>query len=96
MDQWESCVLTGTSSDSVLFKPYYPRLTYFSLDGISEEVNLGANAADSRPEDFRAVSEANYVAHIIARLGLEGWELVGWGNNGVFRHSLFFKRAKQG
>lgn len=39
--------------------------------------------------------KANAVMQAIARLGEEGWELVGCGNDDPAGHMLYFKRPKQ-
>lgn len=95
-EKWEYCVITGANATAGGFEPSYPKLTYFSLNGIHTESDLGNRAKSSRPEGFRNVSEAGYVAHIIAKLGMEGWEMVGVGSasstQGVGAHCIYFRR----
>lgn len=94
--KWEYCVITGIDVSSVGFKPHFPKLTYFSLNGIETQIDLGNSAASKRSENWKDVSEAGYVAHIIAKLGMEGWEMVGTGsgssNQGTGIHCNYFRR----
>lgn len=70
MQKWEYCVITGVTGDISGFLAHYPRLVYFSLNGISSEMDLSDGAARNRPKGWEKVSEAGYVAHVIAQLGL--------------------------
>lgn len=88
-------MLTGIWTSS-FFEGKYPQLYYFGLNGISKQVDLGNGAASQRPEGFKKVSEGGYIAHVIAKLGSEGWEMVGTGKgndqNGLGSNNIFFKR----
>jgi len=97
MQKWEYCVITGVDNSSIgTFTGHYPRLSFLGLRGISEEVDLGKNAAPKRPEGWEKVSEGGYIAYTIAKLGSEGWEMVGTGTgsstNGTGSHCIYFKR----
>jgi hypothetical protein len=97
MQQWEYCVMIGVQINTQGFGGYYPRLTYLSMSGIERDVDLGSKAAASRPKGWERVSEGGYIAHIIAELGAEGWEMVSavpqsTSAQGVGAHSIYFRR----
>jgi len=98
--KWEYCVITGVDANAGGFKPHYPVLTYFALNGIETIIDLGNGAKSSRPESWRNVSEAGYVAHIIARLGMESWEMAGVVSEshmqGTGSHCSYFRRRVSG
>jgi hypothetical protein len=57
--KWEYCVITGIKVPVIAgFNPHYPKLTYFSLNGIETKIDLGNSAASKRPESWRKASEA--------------------------------------
>ena len=94
--KWEYCVITGIDVDALGgFEPYYPCLTYFSLNG-TEVINLSNKAASKRPSGWEKANEAGYVAHVIAKLGSEGWEMVGVGSGrsaqGTGPQCIYFRR----
>jgi len=97
MQKWEYCLITGVMVSSIgKFEGRYPRLYFFGLDGLSQEVNLGDSVASQRPKEFQKVSEGGYIAHWIAKLGSEGWEMVGTGKgddqSGLGANSIYFRR----
>lgn len=97
MQKWEYCVITGVDSSSIgVFKGQYPKLNYFGFNGISQEVDLGNSAASKRPKGWEKVGEGGYIAYTIAKLGSEGWEMVGTGTGssmqGTGTHCIYFKR----
>jgi hypothetical protein len=84
--QWEYCFITGIATRSAMLFPNYPTLNYISLKGI-EMKDLGNKASASRPDEWRTASETDFVAHMIARLGLDGWEMVS-----VQAECIYFRR----
>ena len=92
MQKWEYCVITGVSGGGGGFDGSYPKLNYFSKTGIVKIVDLGNGAASERPEGMRKVSEGGYIASTIARLGQEGWEMVGMGVETASYHCIYFRR----
>jgi hypothetical protein len=87
MTRWEYCVLTGVAAtDDEGFEPALPRLYLFTKDGLEL-----VEAFDDNDEEMTVRDQ---VARQIARLGNDGWELVGAGTTGGGTgHSLYFKRA---
>jgi hypothetical protein len=87
MIKWEYCVLTGVSAgDEEGFDPQSPRLYLFTRDGRELLESFEGSTAEMTVRD--------QVAHQIARLGNDGWELAGTGTTGGGEsHSLYFKRA---
>lgn len=97
MQKWEYCVITGVviNTNGVL-TGRNPRLYHFSLDGIDKKEYLGDNAANARPRGWKDVNETGYIAHTVAMLGSEGWEMVGTGMGneieGIMAHCIYFRR----
>jgi hypothetical protein len=86
MTRWGYCMITGLNgggSSGLDIACFYPRLIRFCAGGTKTEEDLAKRAAASRPRKWRDVSEAGYVAHVIAELGSEGWEMVGTGSGPV-------------
>jgi hypothetical protein len=76
-----------------LWQGDFPRLYFFGLNGISQAVNLADNGVRDRPAEWQKAYEPDYMAHIIAKLGLEGWEMVGTGTHTDVRsHCIYFRR----
>jgi len=95
MQKWEYCLITGVEVSSIgKFDGYYPRLYFFGLNGLSQEVDLGNSGASQRPKGLEKVSEKEYIAHMIAKLGSEGWEMVstGKGGRGSGSNCIYFRR----
>jgi hypothetical protein len=99
MQKWEYCVITGIDIRSGAMRGYYPRLYYLGLNRLlnnEKEVDLSHRGASQRPKGWENYSEAEYIAIIIAKLGSDGWEMVGTGNGnsdvGVGAHVIYFKR----
>jgi len=81
--KWEYCRLTGYCGSASAVDGYMgtndPYLTYFDLERGATKVNLGKkHAKDHRPDEWKRASDGVYMAHTIARLGIEGWEMVGF------------------
>lgn len=98
MQQWEYCVLSGVYSGSAgEFKGKFPKLRFFGLDGISQEIDMQNSAASQRPKGWEKVDERKYIAYMIAKLGSEGWEMVGTAagssQQGNGSHCIYFKRT---
>jgi hypothetical protein len=94
--KWEYCVITGIDTSRGGFYTYYPQLTLFSLEGIRLVQDLGDQSRKNRPTGWENTREVDYVAHIIAELGLDGWEMVGAGTgssaDGTGPQCLYFRR----
>ena len=102
MQRWEYCVITGVKVTGIgSFEGKYPKLYYFSLAGIDRKVDLGKSSAKTRPDGFEKVTEGGYIAATIARLGNDGWEMVGTGSHESFgqvppeSHCIYFRRLKE-
>jgi hypothetical protein len=97
MQKWEYCIITGVATDAKgRFGGLNPKLYLFLLDGLEEKEDLGDDTAFQRPPDWKKVSEAGYIAYKIAKLGIEGWEMVGtsiesYTKRGV-AHCIYFRR----
>ena len=76
--QWEYCRLEDLRSGGFV----EAKLIFFTPEGEKTE-NLGAG---------RDSSQRDIVAIRIARLGDEGWEMVGTGVTGQGSHAVYFKR----
>jgi hypothetical protein len=88
MQKWEHCCV-GPIKESSGWKGHYPRLFFFETDGL--EVESIRASGGSTEEDVLAAT--------IARLGEEGWEMVGCGalggaSQGNNMHYLYFKRPQ--
>lgn len=97
MEKWEYCVISGVGFISSTLFPNYPELIFFSVDGITKRIDIGNNAAHKRPEKFVKASEGEYLAHIIAKLGIEGWEMIcavsqDRSSEGIGPHCIYFRR----
>jgi hypothetical protein len=80
MQKWEYCAITGIGLDtSGSLSGYNPNLHYFSLQGTTS-VDLGNGGKSKRPQNLQAMGEGEYIAYMIAKLGQEGWEMVGTGS----------------
>lgn len=90
MQQWEYCVIYGAAKDVRTLVPGQATLIYFTTDG-ARGYRLDDQTA--RPADMQQASAFDYFAHTIARLGLEGWELIEVAN-GSFA-GFFFRRPLQ-
>ena len=97
MQKWEYCIITGVATDkNGMFGGLHPKLFFFLMDGIEEEDYLVDEAAFQRPRECKNVSEAGYIAYKIAKLGLEGWEMVETSiesyTEGGVAHCIYFRR----
>ncbi len=95
MQQWEYCALFGANKSERELKPNYPTLVYFTKQG-QETVPLDNAHRSERPSAWQDADEAEYVAHTIATLGLDGWELTttarGSSLEGTGAITLYFRR----
>lgn len=89
MQKWEYCAITGISALSSKLSTSYPSLLQFS--------DQGTYVTKIRDEVIENVyfDEETLTAKRIAKLGEEGWELVGTGNTSEGIHMLYFKRPKE-
>ena len=81
MQKWEYLVIGGIRST---FNTYYPkayRITEKGRELLTDFKNLPGGTA-----------EEDAVAQYIARLGMEGWEMVATGGDQSY-HCIYFKRA---
>jgi len=78
--KWEYCRLEDLRSGGFV----EAKLIFFTAEGEKTET-LGADK-DS--------PQRNIVAMRIARLGDEGWEMIGTGVTGQGSHAVYFKRRK--
>jgi hypothetical protein len=87
MQKWEHCCV-GPIKESSGWKGHYPKLSFFEPDGLEEE-SIKASGGST---------EEDVLAATIARLGEEGWEMVGCGTlgsgQGINMHYLYFKRPQ--
>jgi hypothetical protein len=95
MQKWEYCVITGVTFQNMGISGNHPILEYFSINGIEKSEDLGDKAASKRP-NLKNISEGGYIASVIARLGNEGWEMVGTGYRAYTsidgHHCIYFRR----
>ena len=85
MSQWEYCVITGISFGAG-FSTHYPHLICFTPDE-----DGWATTYFDKP---RGESEVDRTARTIAKLGEEGWEMVGVACDDRGRQTVYFKRLK--
>ena len=78
--KWEYCRLEDLRSGGFV----EAKLIFFTAEGEKIE-SLGAD---------KESSQRNTVAMRIARLGDEGWNMVGTGVTGQGSHAVYFKRKK--
>ena len=80
MQKWDYCALSGVGNLSGNFATHYPGMWFFTaLEGAK------AIEVSGRGEEV-------VVARTIAKLGLDGWELVGVSPGYSGWATLFFKR----
>ncbi|MBI2304537.1 MAG: hypothetical protein HYU86_07305 [Chloroflexi bacterium] len=83
MSKWEYCAVVGIGKLTRDLNPYYPAIWHFTAEGVQVIQIKGKEAAE--------------VGRTIARLGEEGWEMVGCGTEGgdnSSHHVVYFKRPK--
>jgi hypothetical protein len=85
MQKWEYCAIVGMAGSGRNLVPYYPALWYFDSSGFHATEIKG--------------DELQIVAQTIAKLGEEGWEMVGampfTPKTSVYENAvLFFKRPQ--
>ncbi len=81
MQKWEYCAIKGVASMSRDMHPNFPALWGFSVEGL-------------KIIEMKGKDEKEQVAHAIARLGEDGWEMAGVGADGEVSHIIYFKRSK--
>lgn len=96
MQRWEYCAIFGANKSERDLTPKYPTLVYFTKKG-AETVRLDNRSRAERPLEWQDAEEGEYVAHIIATLGLDGWELLSTfagalGLEGMGSTAFYFKR----
>ena len=81
MQKWEYRFLGPIKSVAGGFQGYYPYDGYFDDDGL-KQTSLGGR------------KESDRIASTIAKLGFEGWEMIGCGSTGINGegHIIYFKR----
>jgi hypothetical protein len=89
MPKWEYCAIVGVSraSNSPLY-PRWPQWVQFTSQG-----HLAAKIGSSEKDELAELAKT------IARLGEEGWEMVGTGTHSLgngteINHIVYFKRPK--
>jgi hypothetical protein len=88
MQKWDYCVIRGIHNASNEWRVIYPRLYVFT--------ERGAELVTDFQKREITVSEHGAVAQAIARLGEDGWEMVGSANDGTgSAHSLYFRRPRE-
>jgi len=87
MQKWEYCTLGPVEYSSTTWKwvPNEPARIVFTRKGVKEE-GIDLNGESSLKD------AQNEVAAVLARLGEEGWEMVGCGSVFAAGHFLYFKR----
>ena len=79
MPRWEYCALFANGMEGRVMKPHYPTINYFTPEGTREQKLEG--------KEFHELGKA------IAKLGLEGWEMVATGSlPKTDAHAIYFKR----
>ena len=91
MQKWEYCFLTGIKSEIAGFAVFRPMLLTFTVDGC-KTVFLGNAFRSNREINWKDKSEPDYVGHVIAKLGLDGWELIATAIDEGETHRLYFRR----
>ncbi len=84
MQKWEYCMIGPIKSTITGPEGYYPYTVHLTDKGL----------AKTRIEGAGILSEISILAQTVAKLGEEGWEMVGCGNTGD-SHYLYFKRIKE-
>ena len=83
MKNWEYCSIAPIKVIDGVYKD--TRLVRFTLDGVLK-VPVVEVARTHNVEDAIAIT--------IAKLGEDGWEMVGCGNLETDMHTIYFKRVK--
>jgi len=81
MQKWEYCAITGISGGGNLLFPVTNPSNAILVKFTGEKQEWGGG-----------VNDHDHLAQIIARLGIEGWEMVGCGNIRENIHAMYFKR----
>lgn len=82
MPKWEYCMIDGVQGENTS-EPCFYIFTEFGWESV--------DFAEKSPT---VAPPMNGVAQLIARLGDEGWEMVGTASTGEYIHCLYFKRLK--
>lgn len=84
MQKWEYCCISGMS----MVTPQYPAFYKFTDKGYEM-----VSSFDKLP---KGLTQTNAVGQFIAKLGFDGWEMVGMGaTHSGQNHTLYFKRPKE-
>jgi hypothetical protein len=82
MQKWEYAVVEGMQGEHTS----NPRFHIFT--------EFGWESVDFSEDSPETAQPMNAVAQLIARLGEQGWEMVGTASTGQNAHCLYFKRPK--
>lgn len=94
-EKWEYCAIVRADygSDNFGRSNAKVRIRYFDLQGSREEI-VEAQLETSNHRFFNAGREGE--ARALAKLGNDGWEMVGReSNGGEYYNFIYFKRLKQ-
>ena len=84
MAKWEYCLVSGMTQ----VNPEFPAFYYLT--------NKGYQLADDFKKLPKGVLQKDAVAILIAKLGSEGWEMVGTGSaREGSSHCIYFKRLQE-
>lgn len=84
MQQWEYCVITNVGMH---FHTSFPQLLRLTRQGLEPVWTY--------EQKVKGMKEQDVVAGLVAKLGQEGWEMVGAGSGSAnieMFHTLYFKR----
>ena len=89
MQKWEYCYISGVKPTIEGLNSHYPKKRTF----ISQEPHVIKEELEKKPHS----KEVFGVAEAIAKLGEDGWEMVGAvpGEDSIHGITLFFKRPKE-
>ena len=79
MQKWEYAAITNVHNHSI---------TSGRATGWEHFTHLTA----SGPQVTELSDDNKSLSQLIAKLGVEGWEMVGCGNTGESHHTVYFKR----
>ncbi len=81
MQKWEYCVVGPIRSNFTGVNPIHILITESGQES-------------KRIFSEKGLSEYDALAKVIAKLGNEGWDMVGCANAGIETHLLYFKRLQ--
>ena len=96
MQKWEYCAIVGigASGNGTTLTTRYPGVFNFTDKG-SHITEIRDIFKDKKHPEIEEETERRQVAKAIAKLGDEGWEMVGTGNTSEGSHMIYFKRPKE-